>query len=446
MFQIIWMEVKDFLVKNIKIFLLSAVAFTFSCIAINIALTNYISARQEEAAMKESYGDKSFYKVMLSGDEEVFENFFGGRNAENIKNAFEELKSQDKFEYRYKMENAIEFFSIEDDSYGKDDFPRYSRECVYGYETGEPSEYDDYLQLKGIFADRLFSKEPNVHLESGSWFEDKDYIVGSLEDIRLPVILGSKYKDYYKLGDEIENAHIATEESITLVVAGFLKEDSYFYNNNNEKVLLNRYMIVPSVETSYDYTLENGDFDTFFKYAYDSTKIMNTRIICKKNDSEEVLKTVNQIFMKNRLYELRVIDESGSAEKSLNDSEDLALSCMVISLFIIVFSVIVYGVQMYYKILINKRKYGIFILEGLTKKQIFLLTLVDTLMVFILADILFVVFWYINSNRGFDGLGLTGYTFVLIPIMEFVILCIMGVLGVLRISRLDLSSSLRENE
>ncbi len=446
MFQIIWLEIKDFLTKNIKIFLLSAIAFAFSCIAVNIALTNYMQAKQEQNVMEESYGKKSYYKINLNGDEEVFSNFFGGKNAENIKNAFEELKEEDTFDYRYSIENAIEFFNTEDPSYGTKDFPKYPQQCVYGYEEGQVGQYDDYLPLKGIFADRLFSKEPNVHIEKGSWFQEKDYFVESLKDIKLPVILGSAYKSYYALGDTLTNAHIATEESITLVVIGFFEENSYFYDNNNDKILLNRYMVVPSVETTYDYILKDGSYDTFFKYAYDSTKIMNARIVCNENDSDKILKKVNQIFMKNHLYELRLVDESNGAKKALEQSKDLATSCMIISLFIVIFSVIVYGIQMYYKIQRNKRKYGVFIVEGITKKQIFLIILIDTLAVFILADILFVVFWYLNARRGFDGLGLTSYTFIVIPLMEFLILCVMGTLGVSKINRLNLSSSLRENE
>ena len=262
----------------------------------------------------------------------------------------------------------------------------------------------------------------------------------------MPVLLGSAYKNYYKIGDTLTNAHIATEESITLEIVGFFEENSYFYDNNNDKILLNRYMVVPSVETTYNYITETGDIDQFFKYAYDSTKIMNARIICNEDDAENVVKRVNQIFMKNQLYELRLVDESSGAKKALEQSKDLAWSSLIICIFIILFSMIVYGIQMYYKILQNRRKYSVFLLNGITRKQIFLLTLTDTLSVFVLADILFVIFWTLNASRGFEGLGLTGWTFVVIPLMEVFILVAMGILGIKRIGRLDMSSVLRGNE
>lgn len=446
MWEIVWLEIKDFLIKNIKIFLLSVLAFTFSCIAVNITLTNFMRAAKEQAAMEENYGNKNYYKINLNGDEEVFSSFFGGDNAENIKNVFEQLNQEDIFDYRYEIANGIEFFNLEDSNYGKEDFPRYPQECVYGYEEGSPVVYDDYVQLKGILADRLFQEEPNVRLSAGRWFKEEEFLVQGLEDIHLPVILGAQYNTLYQLGDLIEYGHLATEENITFEVIGFFEEDSYFYDNNNEKVLLNRYMVVPSVETAYNYVAENGEIDKFFRSAYDSTKIMNARIICDEADAEIVKEKVNRIFMENQLYELRLTDETGAAKKVLAELKNLAWSCMIISIFVIGFSVIVYMVQMYYKVLQNKRKYSVFLLNGITKKQIFLFTVTDTFLVFVLADILFLIFWIINASRGVQGLELTRDTFVVIPLMELFILVIMGILGTRRIAALNVSSSLRNNE
>lgn len=441
MLQIILLETKDFITKNTKIFLLSAFAFLLSCIAINIALTNFVMAIQEQNAMKDNYGNKCYFKVNLGGDEEVFSNFFGnGKNAEKIKNAFEQLNKEKSFDYRYVTENGIDFFNTADSTYGKKNFPTYPKECVFGYESGKPVEYDDYLQLKGILADRQFQTEPNITLSEGKWFDEKDFCVESLKDIHLPVILGNEYKRYYQIGDTLTHAHIATEDDITLKVIGFFEKDSYFYDNNNTKILLNRYIVVPSVETNCT------PANSFFKQSYDATKIMNARVICTEEDQKNVTKKVNQIFAQNQLYELRLENETNSAKKSLEEAKSLAWSSFLICIVILLFSIIMYGIQMYYKLLQNRRKYSIFQLNGIVRKQIFLLTLTDTLSVFILTDFVFVILWALNAGRGLNGLGLTGWTFVVIPVMEFFILIIMGILGIKRMKRLDMSRVLRENE
>ena len=446
MIRIIWLEMKHFIVSHTKLFLLSAIAFAFSCVAINITVTDYLLLKKEQAAVEENYGDKCFYKINLSGDEEVFANFFNGQNAEKIKEVFDQLCADDTFSYRYEIANAVEFFSIEDSSYGKEDFPDFPQECVYGYEEGNPAVYEDYLQLKGIFADHLFSEEPEITLSEGSWFSEDDFYVDNSEDIHLPVILGSAYRDYYKIGDVLTNAHIATEESITLDVIGFFEQGSSFYDNNNTKVLLNRYMVVPSVEPVYEYHQSDGSVDTFFQYAYDATKIMNARVICEKENAEEVKQTVNQIFLQNGLYELRLMDETESAEKAVKESKDLTTSCASISFVVIGFCTVVYGIQLYYKLLKDKRKYGVFRLNGITKRQLFLLMITDTIAVFLTADILFLLFWHFNAGRGMEGLGLTSVTFVVIPSIELLILAVMGILGAEKINQMNMSGALRENE
>ena len=65
---------------------------------------------------------------------------------------------------------------------------------------------------------------------------------------------------------------------------------------------------------------------------------------------------------------------------------------------------------------------------------------------FILADILFLGFWILNYQRGFDGLGLSAVTFVVIPVLEILMILLLGGYSTRKTFKLNLSSSLRENE
>lgn len=445
---IVLKEIKEFLVNNTKVFMLSVFAFAFSCVAINLTLSYYLDAEKLQKEMEERYGDKSFYKIMVQGDEEALANFFAAEHVMKIKNFFEEISRSPNFEYRYAKDNAIEFFDEENTEYSSKDFPAYKETCLYGYETGEPSVRQDYVSLKGIFADYLFGTESTLELSEGSWFQNTDFYIDNLDNMELPVILGHEYAELYKLGDRIEHAHIGSVENITLTVVGFLKENSYFYSNNNEKIVLNRYMVVPAVEVTdrFSYLNEDGSYKDFFVNAYDSLKIMNARIICNKTSAERVEKEIGEICRKTGLYEIRVYDETSGATAELKDTELLVHSCLSISLFIIVLSTIVYGIQFNYKLVKDIKKYSIFILNGMTRKQLFLITIADSLLVFAVADILFLVFWLFNFSKGNQGLGLTGYTFILIPVLELCILIAMGLYGTLQTARLNMSMTLRENE
>lgn len=445
---IVLKEIKEFLVNNTKVFMLSVFAFAFSCVAINLTLSYYLDAEKLQKEMEERYGDKSFYKIMVQGDEEALANFFAAEHVMKIKNFFEEISSSPNFEYRYAKDNAIEFFDEENTEYSSKDFPAYKETCLYGYETGEPSVRQNYMSLKGIFADHLFGTESTLELSEGSWFQNTDFYIDTLDNMELPVILGHEYSGLYKLGDRIEHAHIGSVENITLTVVGFLKENSYFYNNSNDKIVLNRYMVVPAVEVTdrFSYLNEDGSYNNFFVNAYDSLKIMDARIICNRTSAERVEKEIREICRKAGLYEIRVYDETSGATAELKDTESLVHSCLSISLFIIILSTIVYGIQLNYKLVKDRKKYSIFILNGMTKKQLFLITIVDSLLVFAAADMLFLVFWLFNFSKGNQGLGLTGYTFILIPVLELCILIVMGLYGTLQTAGLNMSMTLRENE
>ena len=173
---------------------------------------------------------------------------------------------------------------------------------------------------------------------------------------------------------------------------------------------------------------------------------MNARIVCNQEDVEEVGKKVKQIFKDNKLYELRLVDESDGAKKLLEDARSSARTSMIMSILVIIFSMITYGVQMYYKIFQNKRKYGVFMLNGITKKQLVWFILADMLVVMVFANILYVVFSVINSYRGFGEFGLTMNTLVVIFLMEITMLSLMGVFGLKAIEKIELSMLLRDNE
>lgn len=110
-------EIRDFVLKNIAVFILLVLAFAFSCVAINLTLTYYLDTEKVQSEMEESYGDKSFYKIMINGDNEALANFFSADNVEKIKSFFEDISSSPDFEYRYALENSIEFFNEEDSNY-----------------------------------------------------------------------------------------------------------------------------------------------------------------------------------------------------------------------------------------------------------------------------------------------------------------------------------------
>lgn len=446
MFYIIWLEIKELFCRNLKIFILSILAFTCACAAINVSLTNSEFAYLEHKSASESYGDNVFYKIILPGEEDVYQRMFDESNFENLKSAFEQLKASKTFQYRYTAENAIDFFDITNNAFGINDFPKYKNEFLTGYLDGTAEFRDDYLSLQAFYADNLFHKEPNVSLSAGSWFQESDFFVTTPDGIELPVMLGSSYQNLYQIGEKMKYAHLGTEDNITLNVIAFFNEDSYFYDNNNNRTTLNRYMVVPSIEILYDYVLANGSYAPLARSSYDSFKLVNTRIICKEEEKQKMLHEVQKILNENGLYEFRLFDETGGWRQQLEANRAAVITSSGISAFIICLIFIIFCVQIYYKIVKNKKKYTILLMLGIKKMQLLTIIVLETFFVFLLSLLLFAVLYQVFYTNPKIDFGLNAYTFVVIPLIEVILLIIMGIFGSGKVYKLNLSSALREKE
>lgn len=221
--NIIFDEIKCFIFNRTVVAILLVIAFSFSFIALNITITNFISASNEQRAAEESYGDKVFYKISFIGEDEVLNRLSSDKYKEKVKALYDSLKQSNLFDYSYTFADSMLFYNENDEDYSSKDFPLYKKECLSGYEDGEADFYEssDMLSLKAIYASPDFEKEKHITLSKGQWFTTNEFTVNSTKNVVLPVLLGSSYKDSYQIGDKIENAHPATSKAVTLSVIGF---------------------------------------------------------------------------------------------------------------------------------------------------------------------------------------------------------------------------------
>lgn len=97
----------------------------------------------------------------------------------------------------------------------------------------------------------------NLRLEEGSQF-DWDGVLLS-KDKPNPIILGSRYRNHYRIGDKIIADFYSS--GVEFQVQGFLAEDSYVYFKENPEFYLDDYMIIPypdllSEVTGPDFSME----------------------------------------------------------------------------------------------------------------------------------------------------------------------------------------------
>lgn len=446
MLELILQEIRNIFREHKLIFTLSVLAFACACVGINASLTCSLHEAAESTAAEKTYGGKAAFKITMDGDSDSFNRVFGNENTGNVKALFEALKSDGDFTFRYTKENLVDFFDPNDPEYNSKDFPDYKEEFRVGYETGTMIDYNDYLALKAFYADTLFCGEFGISIDKGRAFAPEDFVVTSSEQIVLPVLLGSDYRDLYQIGDRIENAHLGTIQTVTLEVIGFFSDGSYFYDNNTMKQILDRYMVLPAAETSYDGRLTDGTYDDFTHASYDSFKIDNTRILCEQSEYQNVKTHVMELFREYGFSELYLFEESEGYVTYLQHAHEDTVTSMVITVFIIAMIVIMICIQTYYRIIQNQKKYCILMLNGITTWQLFLLIVIETFLMFILSAILYFAMKYALRNNAYFDFGLSQYSLSVIIAIERLLLIVIGCYGVRKIRQLSMSTVLREHE
>ncbi|MCI8701077.1 MAG: hypothetical protein HFE53_02090 [Turicibacter sp.] len=158
---------------------------------------------------------------------------------ERLNNFKQELKESEKFTFIEFLPNVVEFI-------GEWDKPN---QLVNGYEYGADLKNQTVhvnnkelliTPINCISMDQDAWDLYDLSLSEGSEFTETDY---SLTEKKLPLILGSEFKEYYDIGDEIPLLYFY--EEWTGVVQGFLEDDEVIKQDWTEYSLDTR-ILVPS--------------------------------------------------------------------------------------------------------------------------------------------------------------------------------------------------------
>ena len=164
---------------------------------------------------------------------------------ERLNNFKQELKESEKFTFIEFLPNVVEFI-------GEWDKPN---QLVNGYEYGADLKNQTVhvnnkelliTPINCISMDQDAWDLYDLSLSEGNEFAGTDY---SLNEKKLPLILGSEFKEYYDIGDEIPLLYFS--EEWTGVVQGFLEDDEVINQDWNEYSLDTR-ILVPSFKEMSD--------------------------------------------------------------------------------------------------------------------------------------------------------------------------------------------------
>ena len=208
-------------------------------------------------------------------------------------NAFkEDLRNNEQFTFIEFLPNVVEFI-------GEWDKPD---QLVNGYEYGKDLKNQTVhvnnkelliTPINCISMDQDAWDLYDLSLSEGSEFTETDY---SLTEKKLPLILGSEFKEYYALGDEIPLLYFSDEW--TGVVQGFLEDDEVINQDWNEYSLDTRILVPSFKEMS-----EEIDFNLRKTITY--AQLEGYVLLKDKSDYLKANKEIKKLSQKYNLpYEL----------------------------------------------------------------------------------------------------------------------------------------------
>lgn len=222
-------------------FMLAILLFSVSLTILNYGLfTKNVFRYQQEKYV----GDKT--RDIDIDFSRGFEELYEKPNGEALlKQMYDKEKNSDVFKYCEFYEQFLYIFNYSGPSIFK-----------YGYEDGMEAENVKLKNngrevpassIKSIQVSNNCFTKFNIRLLNGRYFSDNDFNFTNKE--KVPVLMGYEYKDYFKIGQELECNYIA--KNFSLVIVGFLEMDSNIQMGNNNPLYLDRYIIMPSINCNY---------------------------------------------------------------------------------------------------------------------------------------------------------------------------------------------------
>ena len=357
------MNTTRLLLKNKKLFALitGLLSFLFSLVLFVLLVNLNISKIEIQSASK-------FHKYNIY---QITDDLIGEREIE----FFNDVKNYDilnDFNNQVFKNSKVIFYNAVSQPIGLKQYPPDKKFSAY-YEFGSNNDLYEY---EGAFYQFTKSMQITksvfdynvVELVEGQPFDDSAYvyIAGKNE---IPVILGSDYRQYYKLNDQLE-LHYYYEKFIGRVV-GFAKENSFIFTNLEPQQVLNRYILLPSMSLSEQPSklLQKTEVDEIFFRALLLSNI-GGQLMTNLNPLE-VRKEMADIEKVTNFSDYQIIGANSLSVNLLYKMVD-ANQKLIFTISGVVFIFILCAFYLFVKSFIKRQfdTYLVFIISGVTNFQI----------------------------------------------------------------------------
>ena len=235
---------------------------------------------------------------------------------------YNKLNETDKFEYLSLSDQFIYIKKFK----GTDVF-------CYGYEFDGISKAGDLSGIKTLWCDENIFDSSELTVSEGKAFENKDCY--EQDPDRIPIILGSKYKEYYKIDDIIEGMSvIGNTFDCKFKVTGFLEKNSTI-SYRSQFLNLDYYVLVP-FNKSYKIPASEQEKQSMIRKFI----MLSEGVIISSESPEKVQTYINQFCNELKIEPSFVITGANNqmAEFIHTDIKECNHLLNIISVTLIVFS------------------------------------------------------------------------------------------------------------
>ncbi|MGE7842840.1 hypothetical protein ACQKNX_18865 [Lysinibacillus sp. NPDC093712] len=356
------MNTTRLLLKNKKLFTLLTVLLSFIFSLVLFVLLVNINISKIEIRSASKFHNYNIYQISddLIGEREI--EFFKDVKNYDILNDFNNGVFKN---------SKVVFYNAVSQPIGLKQYPPDEKFSAY-YESGFNNIYEHegafYQITKSMQVTKSVFDYNIVELMEGQPFEDSAYVyVAGRKEI--PVILGSEYRPYYKLHDQLE-IHYYFEKFIGRVV-GFAKENSFIFTNNEPQQVLNRYILLPSMSLSEQPSelLRKTEVDEVFFRALLLSK-MGGYLMTNLN-ALEVRKEIGKIEKATNFTDYQIIGANSLSVDLLYKMIDTNQT-LIFTISGVVFIFILCAFYLFVKSFIKRQfdTYLVFIMSGVTNHKI----------------------------------------------------------------------------
>lgn len=342
-----------------------------------------MSLTSNETAKKydETYGNKIYYYTNESFEDSTYVGYLDDKQAfiyQKISNFEKLLKNSKSFKYIELIEQQLEIFE-----------PEIQEKFLLNYEIGEADESIFEYEDKTLYATKTlqvstsFFEEFNIKISEGTIFSDEDYKFNSSSN-SIPILMGSEYKNIFKIGETIHGYYIT--EEFSFIIKGFISEDSFFFSRyDNDLISCGRYIIMPALE---------------FEDASEIARIVLlqklTGMISSTSGYEDTLKQFNTLMQEakvgdlnlNFIYPKAAQEDQSILKKYSAMTNDVANQFIIMVFIIMFFGIIATTMTLCSMLRENRLNFGIEMLCGATKFDIFMIAFFLLLVILLLGDAL----------------------------------------------------------